>query len=144
MTYNPWADALLRYPGIHIERCDLGSAHGAWIPSQRVILLDRSLDRVQLRCSLAHEIAHIDLQHVHTDMSWFDQKAERDADALAAERLLPLDQLATTARCNEWDWHRTARDLNVTVATLTNRVENLTVEQRALALTERHRIEIAA
>lgn len=144
MIYNPWADAIRRYPDIHIERCDLGSAHGAWISSQRMILLDETLDRVQLRCSLAHEIAHIDLRHVNTDMSWFDQKAERDADTLAAQRLIPLDQLATTARCNEWDWHQTARDLNVTFAVLLTRVHLLAPEQRATALEQRQRIEAAA
>lgn len=144
MTYNPWADALIRFPGIHIERCDLGTAHGAWVPSQRVILLDQGLDRVQLRCSLAHEIAHIDLRHVSTDLSWFDQRAERDADNLAAKRLIPVDDLATVARCNEWDYHQTARDLNVTVATLRTRVDQLTSEQRATALDQRQRIEVAA
>src|SRR5690606_8709146 len=87
LTYSPWDDAAERHPDIHIERWDISPARGVWVASERVILLDRGLDHTERRCTLAHELAHIDLGHTETH-GWLRGRLESDANRLAARRLL--------------------------------------------------------
>jgi Zn-dependent peptidase ImmA (M78 family) len=72
---------------------------GWYLPDVPGIVLDDRLDRVQRRCVLAHELAHVDLDHhqVAGNGPGTDRLArrnERAADVLAAKRLLSVAQLA--------------------------------------------------
>ncbi len=126
MTYSPWADAAERHPEVHIQRCDIAPASGAWVATERVILLDRSLDVVGRRCALAHELAHID--HGHGELGgWFGRRQERDADQLAASRLLgDVAELADALCEHPLEPELVAEHLGVTMHVLRRRLAALT------------------
>lgn len=130
MGYDPWGDAALRHPGVHIERCDLAPARGAWVPEHQVILLDQGLLRPERNCTLAHEVAHIDLAHASTGLRWFDRRQERDADTTAAGRLMPLGDLAAVLA---WALspEDVARELDVTARMVRIRLRGLTAQDKA-------------
>lgn len=130
MGYSPWTDARERHPDVAIARADLDPARGAWIPAERVILIDGGLRPAERDVVLAHEIAHLDLDHERTGHGWFDQRQERQADQLACVRLVTLEQLARLlqwASCVE----EIAVELGVTVETVRRRVDLLTEAERA-------------
>lgn len=136
MAYSPWHDAAERHPAVHIGRVDLRPARGAWIASENVILLERTLARAERNTVLAHELAHIDLDHAMTGRKWFDRRQERQADALAAHRLIDLDDLAdalTWALCPE----EVAAELDVTVDVVRRRVLALTDDEK-IHIEQRH------
>src|SRR4051812_19181877 len=66
-------------------------ARGAWVPDFDVVLIDQALDRAGRRCTLAHELAHIDLGHGRAG----HKRDEGAADQLAARRLMTVQQLMT-------------------------------------------------
>lgn len=130
MAYSPWDDARDRHPDVHIGRVDLRPARGAWVASERVILLDKRLVRAERNTVLAHEIAHVDLGHVMTGRKWFDRRQERQADALAADRLVDLHRLADALRwalCPE----EVAHELDVTVDVVRRRIRALSNDEKA-------------
>lgn len=94
MTYDPWRDAAERHPDVVIRRTDCLPAFGAWIEAARVILVEQSLERPARNSVLAHEVAHLDLGHRMTGDGWFDRRQERQADRLAARRLVTFEALA--------------------------------------------------
>lgn len=100
------------------------------MPDVPGIAMDRRLDRVQRRCALSHELAHIDLGDHHCSGASPDgprqgRRRERVADELAAERLLPLDRLAEVLR---WALgpEEVAHELDVTPHMVRVRVRALT------------------
>ena len=127
--YSPWADLAARYPGVHVERCDCRPARGVLVLEERVILLSRDLDWAGRRSTLAHDIAHLDLDHNPTGHRHFDARQERHADLLAARRLLTLDDLA---RVVGWTMStvEAAAELGVTHQHLQLRVEHLHPAER--------------
>lgn len=130
MTYSPWADAAERHPGVHIARCDIAPVRGAWVASERIILLSAELDLVGRRCTLAHELAHIDLAHAPQG-GWFGARHERDADRLAARRLLEdIDEIATALCVHPLHPELVAEHLGVTVGVLRRRLANLTPDEK--------------
>lgn len=82
--YDPWADVSERYPAVVVERCALYPLLGAWVPSERVILVDESIPPARQDLALAHEIAHMDLGHRSGAGEW----QETEADRLAARRMM--------------------------------------------------------
>lgn len=130
MAYSPWADAAERHPGVHIERCDIAPAKGAWVPSERVILIDVSLDGDERRGVLAHELAHIDLEHRPVG-GWFGRRMEREADVLAARRLLgDVDRIADAIAEHPLQPGLVAEALCVPLRVLRRRLEILTDHER--------------
>lgn len=129
--YSPWQDAADRHGEVHIERCELAPVSGAWVPSQQVILLGRHLDRTGRRSTLAHEIAHIDLEHEPTGHEWFDRRCERDADRLAAMRLVDVVHLADALVEHPLHPGRVADHLEVPLRLLRRRLEQLTEQETA-------------
>jgi Zn-dependent peptidase ImmA (M78 family) len=117
VTYNPWLDAHRRYPDIHIEWHPIAPTRAAWIPSERIILVDESISRAERRCALAHELAHIDTGDMATNQCWYDARQETAADRLAARRLVDPHDLAAVAR---WciDPREIAAELEVTLDVL--------------------------
>ena len=136
MRYSPWADAAERHPDIHIERCDIAPTRGVWVPSEHVILLDVALDMAGRRTTLAHELAHIDLDH-HPANGWFGRRMEHDADRLAAQRLLgSVEDIADAICVHPIDPDKVAEHLGITLCVLRRRLSLLTgaektyIEQR--------------
>lgn len=92
--YDPWRDAAERYPAVHIEWHPIAPAHAAWVSDEGVILVDDSIDDVERRFALAHEIAHIDVGDHATGLCWFRNRQESAADRVAARRLIDAYALA--------------------------------------------------
>lgn len=130
MRYSPWADAASRYPDILIERTDIAPMRGAWIPTEKMILIDQSLNPGDRRSTLAHELAHIDLGHTPVQ-GWFGQRMERDAHHLADTRLLgDIDAIAEAIAAHPLDPAAVAEHLGVGVGSLRRRLRRLTDEQK--------------
>lgn len=125
VKYEPGRDAAERYPDWVIRHRPLGGI----IPEvlcrrRRVILIESGHTWPEKRCSLAHAVAHLDLDHVQTAIGHFAVRQEREADRLAARRLIPVRDLAAVL-C--WTTHRTevAAELEVDLATLQRREAHL-------------------
>lgn len=100
LTYDPGADAAERLPDWVIRHYpDLGVPE-VMCPERRVILIERGHSRAQRRCSLAHAIAHVDLDHQASRA--LTQLQEAAADRLAARRLINVRHLA-----DAWLWSET-------------------------------------
>lgn len=100
--------------------------------SERMILIDRDLHQSWRRATLAHEIAHVDLGHQSRIVGRYARRAERDADHLAARRLLSsVTAIAEAAAAYPGDTSAIADALDVPVEVLIRRVENLHPRDRA-------------
>lgn len=101
LTYDPGKDAAERYPGWVIRHRDLRGIPEVLCLDRRVILVDRAQDWPAKRSGLAHAIAHLDLDH-RPATGRFDRRQEKEAEELAARRLLPTAALADAIRwCGE-------------------------------------------
>lgn len=130
--YSPWADIAERYPDIHVERCDISPCRGAWVPSERVIFIDRALERPDRRATLAHELCHVDLDHRPVG-GWFGRRMEHDADTLAARRLLhDVRRIADAIALHPLEPGLVARELDVPLRILRRRLESLTVAEKVM------------
>lgn len=130
LSYEPGADAALRYPGWVIRHRPL--SHG--IPEvmcrrRRVILIDSGSTWVEKRCSLAHAVAHLDLGHTHAPHDHFDRAQERDANQLAARRLITIEALAEVLSWTR-HWTEIAQELDVDLATLRTREKHMHMSER--------------
>lgn len=129
--YNPWLDAFRRHPDIHIEWHPIAPLRGAWMPAERVILIDDGISTVERRCALAHEIAHIDTGDQPTDLCFFARRQETAADRLAARRLVDVHELASVVRwCR--DPREVAEQLDVTLEVLALRGAMMHPAERGL------------
>lgn len=102
--YEPADDLARRHPDVRVAAAALAPVRGAWIPSERVVLIDETLEPGERRCVLAHEVAHIDLGHRPSRLGWFQRRHESDADDLAARRLVSTAELGEALRwclCDE-------------------------------------------
>lgn len=115
--WSPWAE-LARHPDIWVHRCDLDEGRGWWCPADRVILLDRGLDRRTARCVLAHELAHALLGHTgeppFKDVEWLAARQEVQADRWAARRLLDPADVWCALAAHPDDRDAAALELDVT------------------------------
>lgn len=104
-----------RTPGL------LGATDG-----ERVIVMHPDQLQVQRRCTLAHELAHIELGHGAS----CSRAEEAEARAAAARRLIDLDALLDAFR---WAEHleEVADELWVDLDTLQARIDTLTDDERA-------------
>lgn len=132
MKYEPGKDAATRYPDWVIRHRPL--SHG--IPEvmcrrRKVILIESGESWASKRCSLAHAVAHLDLDHVATEHGYFDRSQENHANQLAARRLIPIQDLA---RVLSWTRFITevAAELEVDIRTLNTRQVHMHPSERAL------------
>lgn len=99
--YNPWRILRDLWPHIEVDTyADLPEGvtaivHGRWI------LLRRTLTQRGRRCTLAHEIAHLERGEV-PDHAHYAQREESVVERIAAQRLIELDALADALR---WTQH---------------------------------------
>lgn len=90
--YNPGRDAAARYPEWVIRHRPLPDGVPEVMSRRRkVILINSGLTWVEKRCSLAHAVAHLDLGHHEIPGGLFTDHQERDANLLAAGRLVPVE-----------------------------------------------------
>ena len=129
MAYDPWADLAGR-DDITFGVTRLPKGDGWWMPWVRGIALDDRLDRVGSRCTVAHELAHVDHDDCHLATAGPDgprqaRRQESRADQAAARRLIPLPALAAALATHPDDAAAAAEELDVTVNVLFCRVQNL-------------------
>ncbi len=130
MTYDPGADAALRYPDWVIRHRFIGGVVPEVLCRRRkVILIGTGQTPAGRRCSLAHAIAHLDLGHAETYTAAFEKREELEADRLAAIRLIALDELAGVLAWTR-DHNEIALELDVDVPILRTREQHLTVDDR--------------
>lgn len=129
--YDPGADAARRYPEWTIRRRPLGDViHAVLSVRHRLVLVDRGLSLVGWRCTVAHEVAHLDAGHGDAELPpLLIAKAEETVDRVAAKRLVSLDALLDA---NLWGRHpaEVADELDVDLDTLKVRVANLTQQEK--------------
>lgn len=143
MRYSPWADAAERHPDVHIERCDIAPARGVWVAEEKVILLDSHLDVAGRRCTLAHELAHIDLGH-RPAHGWFGRRQEAEADRLASARLLSdVERIAEAFAVYPLDLAAVADYLAVSVPVLRRRLHALTHDEKLAIERRLARLDLA-
>lgn len=96
------------------------------VPAAHVIVLHPDQSQVQRRCTLAHELAHLELGHTGR-CTGTEEDAARE---LAARWLIPLDDLLDAYR---WSEHpaEVADCLWVDVDTLQARLESLRKDEAA-------------
>lgn len=131
-TYDPWQH-VGRHPDVLVAFDQLEHAQAYWEPEERVILIDSRLGQVARRCALAHELAHVDLGDegcgTGPDAERLERRQERQADSLAAHRLITLDDLAE-ALVWALDYHEVAEYLHVDRTTVRTRIQALTPTER--------------
>ena len=93
-------------------------------PEWRVILLDSAGSPAATRCSLAHAVAHLDLGHRALPAGRPERRQEREADLLAARRLMPLGSLLEVLAWTD-DRDEAAAELGVVPALLALRLSAL-------------------
>jgi Zn-dependent peptidase ImmA (M78 family) len=109
----------------------LRGARGRWFPDSRVIAIDSRVRRLISRCSLAHELGHVVLEHpTPCGNDFFDRRVEEEADEFAARLLLDdLDELARELATTCHHGHAAA-NLRVTLDMLETRLKTLTDLER--------------
>jgi hypothetical protein len=127
--YCPWEDLGRRdHLAFAVTRLPVGD--GWYFSDVPGIVLDDRLGRVERRCVLAHELAHIDLGH-HEQLAGtgpgtarLARRNEVAADRLAAVRLTPLWELVQCFRFTQ-DVDEAASHLDVTTRLLSVRLRSL-------------------
>lgn len=131
--YDPWTHLATDWPHIHVDpRADLPPGmYGAWTPG--VLHLSRRLTQAGRRCTLAHEIVHLERGPAPTrpDLHAAEEAA---VDLIAARRLIHLDTLADAIR---WSQHldEIAEHCWVDRHTLRVRLATLTADEQAALAT---------
>ncbi len=127
--YDPGRDAAERYPDWVIRHRPLHGVPEVLSWRHKTILIDSDQSWAAKRCSLAHALAHLDLDHRATLGGRFERREEQQADELAATRMIPFDALIEAAVWTR-DVDELAEELNVDRTLLTVRIERLSREQR--------------
>ncbi|WP_314711849.1 ImmA/IrrE family metallo-endopeptidase [Propionibacterium acidifaciens] len=96
---------------------------------RRVVTLRPGLSQAQRRCTLAHELVHVERGPVPAD-PWLAAREERAVEAEAARRLIGLDALADALAWSAWP-DEVADELWVDEQTLNARVAGLSRSERA-------------
>jgi hypothetical protein len=126
MSVNPWQRLAEEWPRVPVVYADLGPhryGESRWKAGRPVgIVLHRRLTQVQRRCTLAHELEHLDRG---APCETLRASIERRVINATARYLLPnLDLLAETL--GAYDLRRAADELWVTFPVLVDRLRSLT------------------
>ena len=120
---NPWADLTSRP---QLDLCWGGLPPGQWGATDgQHIWIANGLTIRERRCTLAHELAHIDLGLV-VDVTWAGERRVRD---VTARRLLPDIDAVASALAGGVDMATASDELWVTEDILTDRLSNLNDEE---------------
>lgn len=140
MTYNPWADLGSR-PHICCDAhtVELPVGKGWWLPDVMGIVLDRRLSRVERRCTLAHELQHVEnddtqVAPIGPDGPRLARRQEKRADREAARRLIDVHHLGAALRAHPHDPSAVAEELDVTTDVLRCRLDHLSRAERTVVV----------
>lgn len=123
---NPWADLTARpqldlcWGGLPPGQLGATDGHRIWIAKNLTIR--------ERRCTLAHELVHIDLDLV-SDVTWASEQRVRD---VTARRLLPDIDAVASALAGGVDMATASEELWVTEDVLTDRLTTLADAERAM------------
>jgi hypothetical protein len=109
-----------------LEWRELSLEHYAVTNGRDRIWMDPRQTQVERRCTIAHELAHIELGH--TDGC--THREDREVDLLVARRLIEMPDLLDALRWTE-EFVEAADCLWVDEATLMARLDGLTADERA-------------
>jgi hypothetical protein len=127
-AYDPWDDVARNWPEVDVV---LKPMTGRLLGLLRypVIALRADTSAAQRRCTLAHEIVH--LERGVTDCGHWAQREELLVHREVARRLIPLPQLIAAARelGTDGDLSRLAQALAVDLETLQLRLDLLSAEE---------------
>lgn len=97
MTYSPYR-TLAGMDDVTLAVTRLPAGQAWWLPDVRGIVLDDRLSQAERRSALEHELQHVEAGDtcckVGPDGGRQSRRQEKRADAKAAVRLIPLDDLA--------------------------------------------------
>lgn len=109
---------------------------------EQMILLDRALERCWRRATLAHELAHVDLDHRGEVGGYFGRRMEREANLLAARRLLAnVDAIGDAIAAHAGDTAAVADELGVPPEVLLRRMEHMHPRDRARVVARSRRVQ---
>src|SRR5581483_10769071 len=91
VDYDPWREAADRWPELQIRLEPMSGRLLGWL-SYPIVALRRDSSAAQQRCTLAHELVH--LERGTLDCGPWAAREERLVHAEAARRLVPVSQLA--------------------------------------------------
>lgn len=129
--FDPWG-ALRRLTHIHISFVRMPDGAPGRTDGLRVIWLDNRLQQDERRCTLMHELIHLERGHAGCQ----PPRIEYGVRAETARRLIAIEAL-----CKHAAWasgiHELAEELWVTPEVATDRLQTLTPQETAqLALVE--------
>lgn len=123
MGWNPWRHIGHYYPHILVDT-GIELPGRLWgVQSGNRIWLCRRLNQARRRCTLTHEIVHLERGPVPTDPAGLARE-ERTVSRLAARRLITTEQLAAALSWTR-DPHQLADELWVDLPTLRARMDAL-------------------
>jgi hypothetical protein len=123
MGWNPWRHIGKHHPDVTVDTSVELPGRIWGLTAENRIWLCRRLDQVARRCTLTHEIVHLERGPVPADTRGRDRE-ERTVDAIAARRLITLDALADALAWTR-DPEQLAEALWVDVPTLHARMSGL-------------------
>ncbi|GAB2613823.1 hypothetical protein GCM10027067_26750 [Pseudactinotalea suaedae] len=136
--FHPWR-RLRALEGVRLEWSRLRPGLLGATDGEGVVVLHPEQSQRQRRCTLAHELAHVKLGHTGSCGPVEDAQA-RD---LAARWLIPIEALLDALRWTR-DWEELADELWVDVATLQDRLDWLTDDEREQVVALNQEIERGA
>jgi hypothetical protein len=125
-TYDPW-HALADFDQARVVYAELPPRRRGEVDFRtQTITLHRMLDPTTQRCTLAHELVHLERGPV---MLFAAPREERTVAAIAARRLVGIDELAEALRWSQ-DERSIADELAVDVRTVRVRMRSLDDAER--------------
>ncbi|WP_119716266.1 ImmA/IrrE family metallo-endopeptidase [Propionibacterium ruminifibrarum] len=126
--YHPWqrfnAEAQWTLQTAHLPRGHMGQID--W--QTHTVIIDRNLLQSERRCTITHELVHIERGPVPSD-PWLKQREEQAVEAEAARRLITLEALADALAWSSQP-AEVAEELWVDMQTLDVRISGLSDTER--------------
>lgn len=129
MSWHPWRHLRDQHPHVHVAYPDGGTGClGRWTGDG--IEINRRSSQRERRCTLTHEIVHVERGPVSSDLR-LAMREEEIVERITAQRLIELDRLVDVLAWNRYRVDdETAEELWVDLPTLLTRVRNLTDRER--------------
>ena len=121
--YNPWDHLHVAFPDVRVEFTRL-EGRCSETNGRDLIRLDKRLLQVERRCTLAHELVHLEAGEGRACTA----SREREVNRVAAARLISLEALVAASRWAR-DPAELAEELWVTRSMLEARCETLTAAE---------------
>ncbi len=122
---HPWR-RMRSLPGVRVVFTRLDCGRWAFYDAdENVVYVDTRLNQRERRCSIAHELLHIERGDEPCASDWHEAKQERLVEAINARDLIDLAPLADALAWAENEWE-VADVLWVDVATVRARIAALT------------------